>query len=1597
MVYCHYSQVRVFFSLLVLTGWAIHTPSAQAATPSIQVINKTAPGSSGQVALGTVTEFTTSLVNLADTLRDWQLQGAGTLAPSGTTNGYAFYTAPKVMPANPTVIVTAYMDSTPSATSSYTITLVNPVPAVTSATPAQLLTGGTQKVSLVGSGFVSGTTITFNGTTLPITFTDYYHASVQVPVPANATGTLTLQAQNPSPGGGAGSTFTVTVATPSISLTATDADGINTGTAELGVTVAMSAAVTGAVQTGVNWSVTGAGAISSAGVYTAPPAMPASQAVTIQASLASNPAVTASYTLNIVNPVPVITSASPATVSAGTTTAVTLTGNAFVPGTVVQVNGATAPTTYVSSTSVVAQITAPAGATALSLIGQNPSPGGGSSKTLSIPVASIQVINEAAPGSSGQVALGTVTEFTTSLVNLADTLRDWPLQGAGTLAPGGTTNGYAFYTAPTVMPANPTVIVTAYMNSTPSATSSYTITLVNPVPTVTSATPAQLLTGGTQTVALVGSGFVSGTTITFNGTTLPITFTNYYHASVQVPVPANATGTLSLQAQNPSPGGGAGSTFTVTVATPSISLTATDADGINTGTAELGVTVAMSAAVTGAVQTGVNWSVTGAGAISSAGVYTAPPAMPASQAVTIQASLASNPAVTASYTLNIVNPVPVITSASPATVSAGTTTAVTLTGNAFVPGTVVQVNGATAPTTYVSSTSVVAQITAPAGATALSLIGQNPSPGGGSSKTLSIPVASIQVINEAAPGSSGQVALGTVTEFTTSLVNLADTLRDWPLQGAGTLAPGGTTNGYAFYTAPTVMPANPTVIVTAYMNSTPSATSSYTITLVNPVPTVTSATPAQLLTGGTQTVSLVGSGFVSGTTITFNGTTLPITFTDYYHASVQVPVPANATGTLSLQAQNPSPGGGAGSTFTESIVPNSIALTATDADGTNTGTAELGVTVTMSAAVTGAVQTGVNWSVTGAGAISSSGVYTAPASLPANQAVTIKASLASNSAVTASYALNIVYPVPFITSASPATVPAGTTTSVTLTGTGFVPATVIQVNGATVPATYISPTSVVAQVPAGPGTIGSLALQSQNPTPGGGLGPEFEEAIATPISATAAARLLDQTSFGPTTSLIQQVQQEGVTAWLTQQFNTAPTTLAYIPLTGYPSYCNIAEFCLESEWWQAVLTGNDQLRQRVAFALSEIFVVSSAVITGQGINDYANTLANDAFTNWYTIMNDVTLSPAMGQYLNMLNNQKPTATLIADENFARENMQLFNLGLNLINQDGSPKLDANGNPIPTYTEAQVQAFARVYTGWTYANADGSTPTGLVGTPNPYHPLVAVERYHDENPKTVLNGTTLPAGQTAEADLAAAETNIFNHPNLPPFVCKQLIQHLVKSDPSPAYVSRVAAVFINDGNNVRGDMQAVLTAIFTDPEARAGDTSPQASDGHLREPILWLTAVMRGLGYVNVDPNNYYRYLSNYTQALGELPYQSPAVFNFFPPSYVIPGTTLNAPEFALENTGSVSDKLGLADKLVDNMITGFNVDLSASSPLGQVVVSQGPAALVNALNALFLYGTMDSNTADAITDEIATSTNPAQQVRLAVYLTITSSEYKILH
>jgi len=660
-------------------------------------------------------------------------------------------------------------------------------------------------------------------------------------------------------------------------------------------------------------------------------------------------------------------------------------------------------------------------------------------------------------------------------------------------------------------------------------------------------------------------------------------------------------------------------------------------------------------------------------------------------------------------------------------------------------------------------------------------------------------------------------------------------------------------------------------------------------------------------------------------------------------------------------------------------------------------TVRVGATTQFSATVTNTSNTAVSWQVngiaggsSGVGTISASGLYTPPAMVPTTNTVTITAVSQAQSSASGSAPESILNPLPVLSSAT-ANNSSGTSYVVTATGSGFVSGSVMQVLGANVSTTFVSSTALTATVTIAAG-IPSVAVDVVNPNPGGSTSGSVNATISS-TSVAAAARILDETSFGATTTTIAHVQSIGQSAYLAEQF-AEPTTVLPDIANPVPSYCGTVAYpCVESTWWQAALTGNDQLRQRVAFALSEMFVVSSASDNGYAITPYHNMLANDAFGNFATIMNDVSLSTAMGAYLNMLNSAKPATGQIANENYPRELMQLFTLGIDELNQDGSLQL-SGGNPIPVYTETDVQNFAKAYTGWTYANADGSTPSKLIGTANYDHPMVAVESQHDMTQKIVL-GTTLPAGQSAEQDLAAALAVIFNQPNVGPFVCQQLIQHLVTSTPSPAYVSRVAAVFANDGSGVRGDMKAVITAILMDTEARAGDTNAGYNGGHLREPILWMTAVMRGLGYTNTDANGYYGSLSNYAQNLNERPYRSGSVFNFFPPSYVIPGTTVNAPEFGLENTASAILRLTQANSFVYNKVTGFTVDLSATSSLG--VMAANPTTLVNQLSLMFMDGQMPATMQTDIVNHIATLTDPAERVRVATYLVITSSFYKVEH
>ncbi|HEY2145441.1 MAG TPA: DUF1800 domain-containing protein [Steroidobacteraceae bacterium] len=368
-------------------------------------------------------------------------------------------------------------------------------------------------------------------------------------------------------------------------------------------------------------------------------------------------------------------------------------------------------------------------------------------------------------------------------------------------------------------------------------------------------------------------------------------------------------------------------------------------------------------------------------------------------------------------------------------------------------------------------------------------------------------------------------------------------------------------------------------------------------------------------------------------------------------------------------------------------------------------------------------------------------------------------------------------------------------------------------------------------------------------------------------SAADTSRLLDQATFGVTQTDVAHVQAEGFAAYLAEQLaapasrytgfsytpHTAPVDCRTDPATptDASSICardKYSLFQVQRQFFMNALNDPDQLRQRVAFALSQIFVVSGIeVYEAYGMANYQNMLLNDAFGNFRDLLQDVTLSPVMGRYLDMAANYKsdPARGTAPNENYGREVLQLMSIGLYELNPDGSQQLDNTGAPMPTYDQSVVIGFAAAFTGWTYAPMAGATSSWA--NPLDYDGvMVAFDSEHEPGPKTLLNGFTVPAGQTSAQDLKMALDDIFNHPNVGPFIGKQLIQHLVTSNPSPAYVARISAVFADNGSGVRGDMAAVVKAILTDPEAR-GDTPASSGFGHLREPALFITSMLRSLG------------------------------------------------------------------------------------------------------------------------------------------------------
>jgi uncharacterized protein (DUF1800 family) len=502
---------------------------------------------------------------------------------------------------------------------------------------------------------------------------------------------------------------------------------------------------------------------------------------------------------------------------------------------------------------------------------------------------------------------------------------------------------------------------------------------------------------------------------------------------------------------------------------------------------------------------------------------------------------------------------------------------------------------------------------------------------------------------------------------------------------------------------------------------------------------------------------------------------------------------------------------------------------------------------------------------------------------------------------------------------------------------------------------------------------------------------------APAISSAQASRFLAQATMGATKPMIADVVSNGYDGWLTAQFGIARATSHWdwLVANGYSAAANInATASFDQTMWRQLIVEPDQLRQRVGMALLDMLVVGITAFNGNwrqfGMAAYVDVLLDNAFGNYRAILDGITYNAAMGSFLSFLGNRKanPARGTVPDENYARELMQLFTLGVSQLNMDGTPKTSDGTAAIDTYAQADVSQLARVFTGLGFSTTDSTTP-------NRYRDRMVMTASFNETGSSTFLGQTISSGGTAA--IGAALDIIFAHPNLPPFVSKQLIQRLVTSNPSPAYVGRVAAVFADSGG-VRGDMKAVIRAILLDSEARSDNALLSSSAGKLREPVMRLTSWARAFGANS--PSNAWAIgdTSNQSNRLGQGMGHSPTVFNFFRPGYKPPSTAiasmdLVAPEFQITNEQSVVAYVNYMNTLIVNGVGDFKADYSAILPL-----ATDSAALVEELNLVLAAGQLSASTIGMIrtaVDSIATTTatGPTNRVYTAILLTLASPDY----
>jgi uncharacterized protein (DUF1800 family) len=532
--------------------------------------------------------------------------------------------------------------------------------------------------------------------------------------------------------------------------------------------------------------------------------------------------------------------------------------------------------------------------------------------------------------------------------------------------------------------------------------------------------------------------------------------------------------------------------------------------------------------------------------------------------------------------------------------------------------------------------------------------------------------------------------------------------------------------------------------------------------------------------------------------------------------------------------------------------------------------------------------------------------------------------------------------------------------------------------------------------------------------------------------AIEASRFLQQATFGPTLADIDRLRTQSLEAWLNEQMAlpAQPSLLNYIqskydsspdylPITGTKYTPDL----VGQKFWANAVTANDQLRKRIAHALHSIFVVSQVeqnlFYQARAYASYLDSLDRLAFGNFRALIEEIALSPAMGIYLSHMGNMKEDAATnrSPDENFARELMQLFTIGLYELNIDGSLKLNGQGQPVETYNNNDVMAMAKAFTGWSWGFDDSQLTENnfLRGQPDPltagnnrpdvrrmkpYPGMASVAEKRIFSGKA--NAVTIPANTSATVSVRIALDTLFNHPNVGPFIGKQLIQRLVTSNPSPAYISRVAQVFNNNGAGVRGDLGAVVRAILLDPDARS--TTPASGFGKLREPVLRIAQLLRGFSAKSASGE--YQ-IADQVSGFGQVVNYMPSVFGYFRPGYVPPNTTLanadmTAPEMQIVDESTLSRWVNAVEVMLREGIGWFGNVLDVTLPLTTEagVVASSPADFVNRIDVLLFAGkmtpTLRKNILDAMLGVNENSANSTQwRTRVAIYIALTSPEFLV--